>query len=161
MPACFCKRTSVCAKRLFMSKTVASATISTQCGFTNGAGWTVTLFFNNSKAHIRLSHNGSQKISVRWWQILLSLFYAWTSSFLLKLQPNRLQTPQALKYPKPIFSFFSISLGQVYYLTLRQSQEHLTYFFVTVHPYRCTGSTKHACIFLQADICMCLAPFYE
>ena len=34
----FCaSRTSVCAKRPVMSKTVASATISTQCGFTNGA----------------------------------------------------------------------------------------------------------------------------
>ena len=43
MLACFCKWISVCAKRLFMSKTVAPATISTQCGFTNGAGWTVTI----------------------------------------------------------------------------------------------------------------------
>ncbi|WP_418615150.1 hypothetical protein, partial [[Ruminococcus] torques] len=37
MPACFCERTSVCGERPFMSKTVAAATISTQCGFTNGA----------------------------------------------------------------------------------------------------------------------------
>jgi len=27
-----------------MSKTVAAATVSTQCGFTNGAGWTITFY---------------------------------------------------------------------------------------------------------------------
>ena len=56
MLACFCERTSVWAERLLMSKTVALATISTQCGFTNGAGWTVTIPISQISDISILSH---------------------------------------------------------------------------------------------------------